>query len=44
MALLEQVQVLQNKLARKILDLPPRTSATEARVKLGWKLLLRLTC
>ena len=41
MALMEQLQVLQNKAARIIVDLPPRTSATEARNKLGWKLLSR---
>ena len=43
-ALMEQVQALQNKAACVILNLPPRTSATEARVKLGWKLLSRLAC
>ena len=41
MALLEQLQVLQNKAVHIILDLPPRTSATEARDKLGWKLFSR---
>ena len=40
-ALMEQLQVLQNKAAGIIVDLPPRTSATEARNKLGWKLLSR---
>ena len=38
MALMDQLHVPQNKAARVILDLSPRTSATEARDKRGWKL------
>ena len=36
--LMEQLlRVIQNKVARIILDFPPRTSASEARDKLWWK-------
>ena len=35
------LQVPQNKAAHVILDLSPRTSATEARDKRGWELLSR---
>ena len=37
-ALMDQLHVPQNKAARVILDLSPRTSSTEARDKRGWKL------
>ena len=37
-ALMDQLHAPQNKAARVILDLSPRTSATEARDKRGWKL------
>ena len=40
-ALIEQLQVLQNKAARIILDLPPAASATEALGNLRWKRLSR---
>lgn len=40
-ALLKQLQVLQNKALHTILDLPPRTPANEAGDKLGWKLFSR---
>jgi len=40
-ALMTQLQVLQNKAVRIILDLPPRTSATEALDKLRWRLRSR---
>ena len=42
-SLMSELQVLQNKAARLILDLPACFSATEAlkRLKLGWKPLLR---
>ena len=36
-----EVQVLQNKAARVILDLPAHSSATEALKMLGWKPLMR---
>ena len=35
---MDQLHVPQNKAARVILDLSPRTSATEARDKREWKL------
>ena len=35
------LQVLQNKAARVVLDLPPRASASDALAKLHWKPLLR---
>ena len=41
MALMDQLHVPQNKAARVILDLSPRTFATEARDKRGWELLSR---
>ena len=41
MALMLQLQILHNKAARIILDLPLRASATEALDKLRWKLLSR---
>ena len=37
-ALMNQLHVPQNKVAHVILYLSPRTSATEARNKRGWKL------
>lgn len=38
---MSELQVLQNKAARLILDLPVYNSATEALKRLGWKSLLR---
>ena len=40
-SLMSELQVLQNKAARLILDLPVYFSATEALKRLGWKPLLR---
>ena len=40
-ALMEQLHVPQSKAARVILDLSPRTPATEARDKRGWELYSR---
>ena len=40
-AFMDQLHVPQNKAARVILDLSPRTFATEARDKRGWELLSR---
>ena len=37
--LMNQLQVLQNKAAKIILDMPMRSSATEALNELGWKSL-----
>jgi len=38
---MSELQVLQNKAARLILDLPAHSSATEALKRLGWKPLTR---
>ena len=40
-SLMSELQVLQNKTARLILDLPAHFSAAEALKRLGWKPLLR---
>ena len=40
-SLISELQVLQNKAARLILDLPAHLSAAEALKRLGWKPLLR---
>ena len=40
-SLMSELQMLQNKAACLILDLPVHSSATEALKKLGWKPLLR---
>ena len=40
-SLMSELQVLQNKAARLILDFPAHSSATEALTILGWKPLLR---
>lgn len=40
-SLMSELQVLQNKAARLILDLPVHSSASEALKRLGWKPLLR---
>ena len=40
-SLMSELQVLQNKAARLILDLPAHYSAAEALKRLGWKPLLR---
>ena len=38
---MSDLQVLQNKAARLILDLPVHSSASEALKRLGWKPLVR---
>ena len=40
-SLMSELQVLQNKAARLILDLPAHLSASEALKRLGWEPLLR---
>ena len=40
-ALTDDLQVLQNKAARIILDFPPNASSSDALAKLHWKPLLR---
>jgi hypothetical protein len=40
--LMSQLQVLQNKAAKIVLDMPMRSSATEALDKLGWKPLEKI--
>ena len=40
-ALMSKLQILHNKAARIILDLPPRSSGSEALNKLKWKCLAR---
>ena len=40
-SLISELQVLQNKAASVILDLPAHSSASEALKRLGWKPLLR---
>ena len=40
-SLMSELQVLQNKAAHLILDLPEHFSAAEALERLGWKPLLR---
>ena len=42
-SLLFELQVLQNKAACLILDLPVHSSAADALTRLGWKQLLRRT-